>query len=501
MSKSYKNHIELSESDESIRAKLKVMQTDPARIRRDDPGNPDVCPVFDLHKVFSSEETQAKAAEGCRSASIGCIECKSWVADAIVATIAPIRERRADLERRPSVVTDVLANGKDRAAGEPTPPSTKSSTPSASSNHRRHRIHLAPDDLSNDPKPGHESVILSEASPSSGEAKSKDPEAAGLTGTSDPLSPTDPTHPETQHPAAEADNTPTQKPEPFALEHPPTPAPPPEPKKKPAATDEASQSPFSITIGQVYEGPFDLLLDLIRKQNIDIYDIPIARITAQFLEYTHHLKQTDVDAAGEFIYVASLLIHIKSKTLLPRDPSDVTGTDSEDPRRELVERLLEHERFKAAAQMLQQKQMLEDATWSQPGLKSFLKDEGVTADDERDIAATTNDLLLVFRDILHRLRERPVHSIDEDSVTVAQMIDFVKRRLLLEDRPISLRRMLHNTKSERALICTFLAMLELVRLQAIVLRQPSLEGDILIKKTENFEQIFADQAAIRDDWG
>jgi tryptophanyl-tRNA synthetase len=116
MSKSYKNHIELSESDDNIRAKLKVMVTDPARIRRDDPGNPDVCPVFDLHKVFSSEETQLKAAEGCRTASIGCIECKSWVADAIVRTIAPIRERREDLGRRPSVVKDVLANGKDRAA-------------------------------------------------------------------------------------------------------------------------------------------------------------------------------------------------------------------------------------------------------------------------------------------------------------------------------------------------------------------------------------------------
>ena len=111
-----KNRIELSESDDNIRANLKVMVTDPARVRREDPGNPDVCPVFDLHKVFSSEETQQKAAEGCRTASIGCIECKSWVADAIVATIAPIRERREDLGRRPSVVKDVLANGKDRAA-------------------------------------------------------------------------------------------------------------------------------------------------------------------------------------------------------------------------------------------------------------------------------------------------------------------------------------------------------------------------------------------------
>jgi len=292
----------------------------------------------------------------------------------------------------------------------------------------------------------------------------------------------------------------TSTPEPFTLQ---SPSPPrnPEPKAAPSKEkEEASQSPFSITVGQVYDGPLDLLLDLIRKQNIDIYDIPIARITAQFLEYTHNLKQTDVDAAGEFVYVAALLIHIKSKTLLPRDPLAIAAGTDDDPRRELVERLLEHERFKAAAQMLQQKQMLEEATWSQPGLKQFLRDEGIESDDDRDIDADTVDLVRVFQDILHRLRERPVHSIDEDSVTVAQMIDFVKRRLLMEDRPISLRRLLSNTKSERALICTFLAMLELVRLQAILLRQPEELGDILIKKTDQFEQVFADQAAVRDDW-
>src|ERR1700760_4861764 len=200
--------------------------------------------------------------------------------------------------------------------------------------------------------------------------------------------------------------------EPFRLES-QQPPPPQEPKKTAAKKDpeEASQSPFTVTVGQVYDGPFDLLLDLIRKQNIDIYDIPIARITSQFLDYTHHLKQVDVDAAGEFIYMASLLIHIKSKTLLPRDPSDVAGGESEDPRRELVERLLDHERFKAAAQMLQQKQMLEEATWTQPGMKTFLKDEGLeSADAEREIAADVPDLVRVFQDILNRLRERPVHN-------------------------------------------------------------------------------------------
>jgi len=292
----------------------------------------------------------------------------------------------------------------------------------------------------------------------------------------------------------------------FALQHPPTPPSPPEPRRsaKDKEKEEASQSPFSVTVGQVYDGPLDLLLDLIRKQNIDIYDIPIARITSQFLDYTHHLKQVDVDAAGEFIYVASLLIHIKSKTLLPRDPSDILGGESEDPRRELVERLLEHERFKAAAQMLMQKQQIEEATWTAPGMKNFRRDTeeagGQELDMEREIAADTVDLVRVFQDILTRLRERPVLNVDEESVTVAQMIEYVKRRLLMEDKPVSLRRLLHNTHTERALICMFLAMLELVRLQAVLLHQPNQLGDILIKKTDAFDQVFADQAQARDDW-
>jgi segregation and condensation protein A len=295
-------------------------------------------------------------------------------------------------------------------------------------------------------------------------------------------------------------------PAPFALE--PKPVPPPAEPKRTSAKDkekeEASQSPFSVTVGQVYDGPLDLLLDLIRRQNIDIYDIPIARITSQFLDYTHHLKQVDVDAAGEFIYMASLLIHIKSKTLLPRDPSDVPGGESEDPRRELVERLLEHERFKAAAQMLMQKQQIEEATWTAPGMKNFRRDTqeagGDELDTEREIAADTVDLVRVFQDILSRLRERPVLDVDEESVTVAQMIDYVKRRLMMEDKPVSLRRLLHNTHTERALICMFLAMLELVRLQAVLLHQPVSQGDILIKKTEDFDQVFADQTPTRDDW-
>ena len=297
--------------------------------------------------------------------------------------------------------------------------------------------------------------------------------------------------------------------EPFALEAPPTPPIVAEPKKaaaKPSAA-EASQSPFSVVVGKVYDGPLDLLLDLIRKQNIDIYDIPIGRLTAQFLEYTHHLKQTDVDAAGEFIYTASLLIHIKSRMLLPRETTDPLGlgTDAEDPRRELVERLLEHERFKAAAQMLLQKQQVEEATWTHPGMPGFLREIHAAAPEaadgaEQEIAADTSDLIRVFQSVLERLRERPVLNVDEESVTVAQMIDYTKRRLLMEDRPVSLGRLLHNSHTERAVICMFLALLELVRLQAVLLHQPVAGGDVLIKKAERFDEVFEDQTRPTDDW-
>ncbi len=284
--------------------------------------------------------------------------------------------------------------------------------------------------------------------------------------------------------------------QPFALVARPEPPPAPESKRSAAPKNDDSHSPFSITVGQVYDGPLDLLLDLIRKQNIDIYDIPIARITAQFLEYTHHLRLTDVDAAGEFVYTASLLIHIKSRMLLPRDPATLPGADADDPRLELVERLIEHERFKAAAQMLAQKQQIEEASWTNPGVRQF-KD---AASAEGEIAADTVDLVRVFQDILARLRARPVLNVDEDSVTVAQMIDYVKRRLLMEEKPVSLRRLLHNTHTERALICMFLALLELVRLQAVLLHQPILLGDLLIKKAEGFDRIFEDGEATRDDW-
>ncbi len=116
MSKSYGNTILMSEPEPSIRAKLKTMVTDPARVRRTDPGNPDVCPVGDLHKIFSDQETMAKVNIGCRSAGIGCIECKSWAADAIVKHLAPVQERRRKYEKNPKLAWDLLEAGSRKAA-------------------------------------------------------------------------------------------------------------------------------------------------------------------------------------------------------------------------------------------------------------------------------------------------------------------------------------------------------------------------------------------------
>jgi len=260
--------------------------------------------------------------------------------------------------------------------------------------------------------------------------------------------------------------------------------------------DDSQGSPVNVHVGTVYDGPMDLLLDLIRKQDIDIYDIPIARITEQFLAYVEQLKASDMDMAGEFIYTASLLIHIKSKMLLPRAPSGPDDT-AEDPRRELVERLLEHERFKNAAQMLQQKQMLEAASWTNPGVREFKDDVAA----EPELAADTVDLVRVFRDILERARTRPTLDVEEDSITVGQMMQFLGRRLNMEDKPIALRRLLAHTHSQRALVAMFLALLELVRVQAILLRQDHLFSDIFIKKHAGFDAAMNEGLlSPRDDW-
>jgi segregation and condensation protein A len=258
---------------------------------------------------------------------------------------------------------------------------------------------------------------------------------------------------------------------------------------------EENDFPFAVSVGAVYEGPLDLLLDLIRKQDIDIYDIPIAKITAQYLAYVEKLRELDVNVAAEFIYMAAVLIHIKSKMLLPRDPAAASEAD-DDPRAELVNRLIEHEKFKSAAQMLMQKQQLEDAVRSNPSLREFINDEGA----EPEIAADVIDLVKTFQQVLERIRTKPILQVDEETVTVSQMIVYLRRRLSLEDRPLRLKQILRNVQSRTALVCMFLALLELVRLQAIQLRQDHLFGEILLRKHVGFDAVMKEQAEVRDDW-
>jgi segregation and condensation protein A len=263
----------------------------------------------------------------------------------------------------------------------------------------------------------------------------------------------------------------------------------------PSTKKEENDSAFSVAVSDVYEGPLDLLLDLIRKQDIDIYDIPIAKITAQYLAYVERLRELDVNVAADFIYMAAVLIHIKSKMLLPRDPATASEAD-DDPRGELVNRLIEHEKFKSAAQMLMQKQQIEEAVWSNPAIKEFMDAEGT----EPEMAADVIDLVKTFQGILERLRTRPMLQVDEETVTVVQMIDYLRRRLTVEDRPIRLKQLLRNIESRQALVCMFLALLELVRLQAIQLRQDHMFGDILLRRHSGFDAVMSEQAAVRDDW-
>ena len=269
----------------------------------------------------------------------------------------------------------------------------------------------------------------------------------------------------------------------------------PEGNKTSTSDKQESDSPFSVSVTDVYEGPLDLLLDLIRKQDIDIYDIPIARITEQYLAYVERIRELDVNVAADFIYMAAVLIHIKSKMLLPRDPS-AKAEELEDPRTELVNRLLEHEKFKSAAQMLLQKQQIEDAVLTNPALREFFDADGT----EPEIAADVIDLVKTFQQVQERLRTRPIISVNEETITVGQMIKYLRQRLALETRPIRLKQLLMRMESRPALVCMFLALLELVRLQAIQVRQDRLFGEIAIRKHTHFDEIMSEHTAVRDDW-
>jgi segregation and condensation protein A len=243
-----------------------------------------------------------------------------------------------------------------------------------------------------------------------------------------------------------------------------------------------------------YDGPLDLLLDLIRKQEINIYDIPIAQITAQYLNYMQKALEMDVELSAEFIYMAATLIQIKSKMLLPRDPALQEIAPEEDPRTELVNQLLEHERFKSAAEMLHQKRVVEEAVWSNPQIEKFRAEE----DGTPGLAVTLNDLVKTFQGVLERAKNRPVYEITNEDVSVPDMIRYVRTMFENEsrNRVVSARELFERQRSRRAMICLFLALLELVKLQAVGLTQADAFGEIGLKRLPGFEAAFATETTL-----
>jgi segregation and condensation protein A len=230
----------------------------------------------------------------------------------------------------------------------------------------------------------------------------------------------------------------------------------------------------------LYEGPLDLLLDLIRRQKLDIYDIPIARVTEQYLDYLHLMEQLDVDVASEFLVIAAQLIYIKSRMLLPPDP-DATPEEQEDPRAELIRRLIEYEKFKNAAQMLYQRELVENAVWSNPG--SIPLEAGEL---EPEVAVTLYDLLRVFRDVIKRAEQRPLMEVARDEFSVEQMMAFLFEKVVAAGS-VALSEALADITSRRAVITAFLALLELTRIQAIFLKQDRAFGEITARVNPNYE--------------
>jgi segregation and condensation protein A len=251
-------------------------------------------------------------------------------------------------------------------------------------------------------------------------------------------------------------------------------------------------TPLNVQLHE-YEGPLDLLLDLIRKNQVNIYDIPIAQITSQYMEYMGRAAALDIELGAEFVYMAATLIHIKSRLLLPKDPELEKISPEEDPRKELVDRLLEHEKYKNAAEMLQQKRMIEEAAWSNPQLQQFLSES-----DDPGLAVTLFDLVKTFQTVLERAKNRPTYEVENEDVTVPEMIRWLRETLKISSKsqPISVTELFERQRSKRAMLCLFLAILELVKRQAVQLAQKEAFSDIYVKRSRLFDEAIGSDEAI-----
>ncbi len=233
-----------------------------------------------------------------------------------------------------------------------------------------------------------------------------------------------------------------------------------------------STESLNIKIGD-FAGPLDLLLFLIRQERADIFDIPIARITEKYLEYIRLMKRLDISIAADFLVMAATLIEIKSKMLLPRDPFAPEDEEVEDPRLELVDRLLEYEKFKTAAGMLHERSTIEQATFTRGPIESD--------DNNAEIDASVFDLLTVFQKIVARHVDEIKMEIHREEISLADMIKTMKRRIF-DEGEINLLKFFEEMRSKRELVTAFIAVLEIVRTEGVKLLQSATFGDIILRK-------------------
>ena len=227
-----------------------------------------------------------------------------------------------------------------------------------------------------------------------------------------------------------------------------------------------------------FEGPLDLLLYLIKKHEVDVYDIPIALITAQYLDYLDLMQELDLDVAGEFLVMASTLIHIKSRLLVPRLETATDEDGEEDPRDVLVRRLLEHEKFKAAAELLHEREIVRSAQWPRPDSRV---EEIAGEPFERELEVDLFSLLQAFQAVIARSRERPSVMLPAEIVPIETRIEELLARLSATEACV-FEDLFVDASSRRDLITTFLALLEMIRLKLIRVFQGDTFGPIRVYK-------------------
>src|SRR5467141_2439315 len=238
----------------------------------------------------------------------------------------------------------------------------------------------------------------------------------------------------------------------------------------PEIVSDHTTDDLKIVMGE-FDGPLDLLLHLIRQEQVNIDDIPVARIADEYLRYLQVMQELDIAVAGDFLVMAATLIELKTKMLLPRDPFAMADVE-EDPRKGLVDQLLEYQKYKAAAQMLWSRATVERAV--------FKRAEIETDKNNPEVAVGLFDLLKVFQEILARHKEEVLMEIEREEISMAEMLERL-RNMVMSASELNLRLFFERAQSRRELVVAFLSVLELVRTTEIRLFQSETFGDIIAR--------------------